>query len=295
LEAGLPLPDALQKGKLPPYYTNLVAAGVQTGRLPEVLSTLTVYARTVATTRATILEALLYPAVVFLFAVALFTLLIVFVVPQFDKIFTEFGLTLPRITWAVLLVARNPMVTLVMPGLALLGTLLSAWLVSRFTPAGRRAWARSVYAIPILGTLIRAARLAAFADLLALLVETKVPLPAAFRLAGGASSDPIMAQQAEEVCEDLAQGVPLAETFRGRGLVPEWVAWMAGAGEQRGDLAGALRQVANVYRRQVEVRASVLRSAIPQLLILLTAGIITAVFVIAVMMPMFTLLEGLAK
>jgi type II secretory pathway component PulF len=61
-------------------------------------------------------------------------------------------------------------------------------------------------------------------------VEYEIPLPEAFRLAGAASSDPIMATGAEKVHQDLRQGVPLAEALHGRGLVPEWVSWMTGLG-----------------------------------------------------------------
>src|SRR5438132_542117 len=91
-------------------------------------------------------------------------------------------------------------------------------IVLRCTEAGRRRWAGWVYAIPIVGTLLRAARLAAFTDLLALLVDYELPLPRAFELAGAASSDPIMAGAARQVVLDLQQGVPLARVMRERDL-----------------------------------------------------------------------------
>src|SRR5262249_7571682 len=143
--------------------------------------------------------------------------------------------------------------------LPVVGTLV-ALIVVRFgmqaTVEGRRLWARIVYALPLFGTLVRSARLAAFTDLLAILVDNEIPLPEAFRLAGEASSDPIMATTAQQVHEDLSQGQALGEVLRGRGLVPEWVSWMTGLGEQRGSLGQALHQVAEMYRRQVEMRAS---------------------------------------
>ena len=143
--------------------------------------------------------------------------------------------------------------------------------------------------------MVRAIRLAAFTDLLAVLVEYEVPLDEAFLLAGRASTDPVMAVNARTISEQLASGVPLAEAFRGRGLVPEWVSWMAGVGENQGTLAGTLRQIALVYRRQAEARASVIRSVLPPFLILGTGGLMFGMFGVAVMMPMFKLLEGLSK
>ena len=127
-----------------------------------------------------------------------------------------------------------------------------------------------------------------------MLVEYGVPLPMAFRLVGSASSDPKMAAQARAVEERLNQGTPLAEAFRGRRLVPEWVAWQAAAGERRGALAPALREIAAVYRKQVDTRSAVLRSVLPPLIVIATAGVLVMFFAIALMMPLVKLLEGLS-
>jgi type II secretory pathway component PulF len=120
-------------------------------------------------------------------------------------------------------------------------------------------------------------------------------LPEAFRLAGAASSDPLMARHADDIQERLAEGSSLGDAVRGRGLLPEWVAWMAGAGEKRGVLAETLRQIAALYRTQVEARAALLRSVLPSIMILLTAGSLTALFAFTVMLPLIKLLEGLSK
>ncbi|MDB5309770.1 MAG: ral secretion pathway protein [Gemmataceae bacterium] len=297
LRAGIPLPDALarQTGRIPPYYANLVTAGIQTGRLPEVLTTLTMYARTVAATRATVVESLFYPAVVLVLGLVLFGTLVLLILPQFDKIFQDFGLQLPLFTQLVMSVGRHPVELIFIPAGVLLGGLAVAWGAVRFTPRGRRVWARLVYLIPLVGPVIRAARLAAFCDLLWMLVEYGLPLPTAVRLAGAASSDPIMAARAVEIEDRLAQGMPLADAFRGQGLVPEWVAWLAASGERRGDLAAALRAIGTVYRRQVEARSVVLRTVLPPFVVIATAGFLTGVFAMAVMMPMIKLLEGLSK
>jgi len=77
--------------------------------------------------------------------------------------------------------------------------------------------------------------------------------------------------------------------------VPDWVAWLAAAGERRGGLGPALRETAAVYRRQVDARAAVLRSVLPPFVVVVTAGTLTVFFVVAVMAPLLKLLEGLSK
>lgn len=297
LRAGHTLPEALQRqgDRLPPYYAGLVLAGVRTGRISEVLATLTVYARSVAEMRSTIVSALLYPAVVLLFAGALFTALSLFVVPQFGRIFADFNMRLPTMTQVALAFGRHPLELLLLPVvLVVVGGLFTRAALQR-TAGGRIAWARFVYGLPIIGTLIRSSRLAAFSELLGILIDHHVPLPEAFRLAGSASSDPLLQAAAGRVEQDLGQGQPLGQSLRERRLVPELIVWMLGLGEQRGTLGPTLHQVAEVYRRQADLRAGMLRNILPSLVIILIAGVVVGFFLLSIMLPLVKLLEGLSK
>lgn len=297
LRQGATLPEAMekQKGELPSYYANLITAGVKTGRLPEVLATMTGYARTVSTMRSIIIDSLFYPAIILLISLAILGAVVYYLMPQFDKIFQEFGMRLPLLTQFVLALSRHPVQYLLIPLGILFLLPLMVWLVLRSTTHGRLQTAAFVYRLPVIGQLLRSARLAAFADLLAMLVEYQVPLPEALKLAGEASSDPIMAHQAQTIHDRVASGMPLPEALRGRGLLPEWVAWMTGAGAERGGLSAMLRQIAELYRRQAESRAALFRTVFPSIVIILTAGLLVAGFSGAIMLPLVKLLEGLSK
>lgn len=297
LRAGQTLPQALQRqgSRVPPFYAGLVEAGVRSGRVAEVLATLTDYARTLAGLRATVVDAAVYPVVVLVFAGAILAVLIGYLLPQYADLYLQFGMRLPRVTEVVLAVCRHPGAYLLAPALALLGALLLAKAALSGTERGRCWWARAVYAIPLVGTLVRSARLAAFTDLLAILVDYGLPLPRAFQLAGEASSDPFVAAAARDAQKDLEAGLPLGPALRHRLLVPEMVAWMTAVAEQRGELGKSLHHVAELYRRDVERRAALLRTVLPPFVIIATAGIVVALFVFALILPMFKLLEGLSK
>jgi general secretion pathway protein F len=297
LRAGQTLPEALQRqgSRVPPFYAALVEAGIRSGRVAEVLATLTEYARTIANLRTTIIDAALYPAVVLVFAVAILGLVIGFLVPQYADIYQSFNMRLPVLTQAALAVCQRPGAFLVAPVLAVLGVLLLTRAALAGTERGRCYWTRAVYALPLVGTLVRSARLAAFTDLLAILVDYGLPLPRAFQLAGEASSDPFLAAGARQARQDLEAGLPLGPALRHRLLVPELVAWVTAAGERRGELGKALHHVAGLYRRQVEQRAALLRTVLPPFLIIATAGVVVGLFVIALILPMVKLLEGLSK
>ena len=294
---GKTLPEALEKqsAHVPPFYAGLVGAGVRTGRIAEVLATLTIYARTLTNVRMMIVEAFFYPVIVLIFAIGLFGFLSFVILPEFDRIFTDFQMQLPLVTRGVLALSRKPLEFLIAPALVLIVGFFFFRMLVRSTAMGQLVWARLIYSLPIIGTLLRAARLMSFTELLAILIDSEIPLPEAFRLAGAASSDPVMAGKAREIDDDLNEGLPLGTVLKGRGLVPEWVSWMAGLGEQRGSLGKSLHLVADLYRRQVEMRAAILRNVLPPILILGTAGLFTALFVISVMLPMFRLLGGLMR
>jgi type II secretory pathway component PulF len=152
-----------------------------------------------------------------------------------------------------------------------------------------------VYSIPVLGTLIHCSRLTAFTELLAILIENAIPLPEAYRLAAEASSEPFLTASAAQVQGSLEQGQRLGGIMRTSRLTPELIAWMVGVGEERGDLPKALRQLTAIYRRQVEVRATFLKSVLPPFMIVVTAGALVMFFAISVFLPLIKLIEGLAK
>jgi type IV pilus assembly protein PilC len=295
LRRGSTLPEAMarQAGRVPRFYAGLVAAGVRSGRIGDVLATLTVYARTVADLRSLILGALFYPAMVMLLAFTLFGFIFFYLVPQYEEIFNSFKIKLPLLTEIMIKISHHPMPMFGVP-LGIVAALVCARLGMGRTGTGRRAWARFVYGVPLVGTLLRSARLAAFTDLLGILVDHGTPLPDAFVMAGESSSDPFMAEASGKVREDLSQGQPLGEVLRRHKLVPELVSWMTAMAERRGNLGETLHHIAAMYRRQAEMRAALLRSVLPPFLIIVTAGFLVGLFVMGVALPMVALLEGLS-
>jgi type II secretory pathway component PulF len=297
LQRGKTLPEALAdpSSKVPPFYAGLVQAGIRSGRLAEVLATLTTYARTVSEVRQTVVNSLFYPCVVLLLALALFGAVVAFILPRFEEIFNDFDLRLPALTSWALSLGKHPIEYLVVPVVLIVAALVGCKLLLSFTQAGRCAWARFVYGIPVLGTLVRSARLAAFSELLGILVDHQLPMPDAFALAGAASSDPIMSTAAQQVQQDLSEGMPLGAVLRSRQLVPELIAWMTAWGEQQGTLGKTLHEVAGVYRRQAEMRAALLRQVLPPFTVIATAGAIAALFIFCTILPMVKVLEALSK
>jgi type IV pilus assembly protein PilC len=295
LRGGSTLPEAMarQSGRVPRFYAGLVAAGVRTGRMTDVLATLTVYARTLADLRSLIIGAMFYPAVVLLLAFTLFCFIFFYLIPHYEEIFISFRIKLPFVTEVMIDISHHPVPVFGIP-LGLVVLLVFARVFLARAGKGRRVWSRLVYGVPIVGTLLRSARLAAFTDLLGILIDHGTPLPDAFVMAGESSSDPLMAESAEQVREDLSQGQPLGEVLRRRQLVPELVSWMAAMAERRGNLGETMHHLSALYRRQAEMRAALLRNVLPPFLVILTAGLLIGLFILGVALPMGRVLEGLS-
>jgi general secretion pathway protein F len=296
LRAGHTLPEALkrQEGRVPGYYAALLAAGIRSGRLSEVLTTLTVHARAVADFRASIISAMLYPALVLILGVGLVVFVGHFVLPIYVQIFEDFKMQLPYFTQLLVFVSRHSLVLLVIPFCVLLLLILTERWWLRSSAAGRRLWTRIVYTLPGFGTVVRNGQISAFTELLGILIDQAVPLPEALRLAGETSSDPFLNEGAKQIEKDLLQGMPFAAALKQQRWVPELVVWMIGFGERQGNLGGALKQISEMYRRQAEARALFLRTVMPPLFIILVAGLLAVVFILGLMGPMLSLLDGLS-
>ncbi len=297
MKRGKSLPDAIaaQQDKLPRFYASLMNAGIRGGNLPDVLAVLTTYARSLADMSAIVVTALLYPAIIVVLAVFLAAIIFVFVMPQFVSIFNEFGMRLPLFSKIIFSICEHPLTTLVLP-LSIIGGIFILLKVGfNASERGRCLWTRLIYSLPIFGVLIHSARLAAFTDLLAILIESQMPLPEAFELAAEAGADPLLRSGSLKVSEKLRQGFSLSESLKEVKIFPEVVTWMAGVGEIKGNLSNTLKSAAQMYRRQVEMRSSMVTNIFPPFLIIISAGFITSIFGFAVFIPLFSLLEGLSK
>lgn len=296
LQAGHTLPESLERqgGRVPPYYAALLAAGVRSGKLGDVLSTLTIYARSVADFRASIIGALVYPTIVLILGIALIVVCSLVVLPKFVEIFAEFKMKLPLFTEIVFFIGNHALEVFVLPPIVVVTIVMLLRWRMRSTPEGRVRWARLVYSVPLIGAFVRSARLSGFAELLGILVEQKVPLPEALRLAAETSSDPLVHEGGKQIEKDLRQGTPFGTALKQQRLVPDLVVWMIAFGEKQGTLGASLKQVAQLYRRQAETRASFLRTILPPILIILVAVVAIGPFVFGLIWPMFNLLDGLS-
>lgn len=218
IDQGSPLTAALesQHGRVPAHIRGLVLGGLRTGKLGDVLGRFSSYASVGTELKRGLWLGLAYP--LFTLTLALILLLLVdgFLIAQFETIFRDFGVPLPRMT--ILLIETSRLVRAGWPVLAmLLGLILVGWLVLRFLLA---APSRNslIGRIPVIGPLWRYTSWAEFCHLLALLLESELPMPDALRLTGQGIQNSDIDRACRAMANDVEGGKSLSAAMSG--LVP---------------------------------------------------------------------------
>ena len=292
LDAGRDLESALQGSGLPESFRVVVRGGLQRGDLGSTLARHAAVSQTLSQSRMLIWSALAGPLVGGVLCLALLCLLLGWLVPRFAELYRGFGLQLPWLTRAILALgewfnACGP--ALLLGGLA---ALVGVWLFSRLA-GGRESLARWLGWVPLVGPLLRALGLVRLCDMLSLLVESRVPLPEALRLAGEASGDVTLKQESQRLAGELAAGGPVTDK------PPAWRKLPAGLVELISN-AGSQEILVALLQAQASLQVQRARG-ITQLIVLLipwlllpALGLVLALVLVALVQPLVQLLRMLA-
>ena len=211
----------------------------------------------------------------------------VYLIPAFAAMFRNFNVELPTATQLVIQTSGPVALTLV-----LLCAAVAALVLLTFAPCVGWTW-RVMYRLPMIGRVLRDGNAAQFARLTALLLGQEVPLPDAFRLAAAGLRDPNLSRGCRRVAEELDRGRPLAECMACQRAFPPSMVPLVQWGQQAPALAQLFRSAADMFEGRVRAQRRVLEGLLPPLmlvLIVITAG----AFVVAMMLPMLSLIGGLS-
>ncbi|MEO8494095.1 MAG: type II secretion system F family protein [Planctomycetota bacterium] len=281
---------------LPPHVRGLIAAASQTRRMGVALDDLVEHHRATREVWSKVLGAIAYPMIVLAMTVFVLGFLPVFVVPQFKQMFEEFGLQLPAITRAVisfsdaiLWLGNGPGVWVAAP----FATVLVVWIVLACFGIGTPASHRLTTTIPLIGPIWQWSGTAAFARLLATLLEYGVPLPQALLLTRDGVRDPDVREVAVLFSKGVEQGRSLSELLAESNRLPASITPFVRWGERTGQLPEALHAVSEMLLQRVQMRALLLRSIAPPVVFILV-GILVGFMVISLFMPLVSLITGLS-
>lgn len=284
---------AASQGGLPPLYLSIVTAGLKTGRLAAALEGLTAAARRIAELRQATATALIYPMLVFLLGWGLFLGFVLFFAPTVLPSFRDFEApSAGVIAWFADLGDTWGRWGLLVPIAVLLAVGIWCWRSRQAVSLGSGRW---LGWIPGAGDLLRLCHWAAFADILALLIDERVALPEALRLAAAASGSRFIAGDAEALAGLVERGAQPREYIDRAGRFPPLVAWFLSSGAERGVLVSALRHAAASYHERARQRAEAVQTFLPVGLTLAIGGSTALAYALVMFLPWFNLLHTLSE
>ena len=295
LQAGMGVEEAFRRreGSFPPLYGQIVKAGICTGRLSEMLTSLNRHLEIGSQTCRIIFDATAYPLVVLAMAAVLLTAVVRFVIPSFEPIFADMGEHLPSLTrW--LMVAADHVFFFWLVVAAAVGALMLTVMLLRTHPQGRR-FKESVYLrVPVLGRVYHRSLMARLTDAMAMLIEAGLDMPACLRLAAGATGSETLKQQCEQVAQRIEQGSNFVEAGQGCAVVPQLFFYSVQLGYQRNELTDNLRSLSEMYTQQARTNQTRLQAMLLPVMLIVVGGIIGTT-ITAMFLPMVSFISNLSK
>lgn len=267
---GSSLARAMQEsnGAFSPMASAMAEAGEASGKLDESLSRLAETMERSEALRQTIVSSMVYPIMLIVIATSVILLMLLFVVPQFEELFSDTGPKLPFMTQVVMAASHGVknygLVGLILSGVAIYLTM--RWLRQ---PAVRRVVDRQLLRTPVIGNIIRNAETARFARTLGSLLDGGVPLAGALAIAQRSLVNKHMAEAVDRVAIGLRQGGGLSSPLAATGLFPPMALSFLRTGEETAQLGLMLSRLADVLDRDV-------RTAIQRVITVLTPTITVA-------------------
>ena len=290
VEAGSSLSQAFREhpGQFDSLYCNLVGAGETAGMLDGILERLATYKEKILAIKSKIKSALFYPTTVVVVAIGVVTVIMVWVIPAFKQVFTNFGANLPAPTLVVIAIS-DFFVSYwwLMLGIAV-GTVVGLFVLHRRSAAFRYAMDRLSLKLPVVGGIIEKATIARWTRTLSTMFAAGVPLVESLDAVAGAAGNAVFAAGTKKVQTEVSTGTSLTNAMHNTGLFPTMVLQMTQIGEESGSLDGMLSRVADFYEREVDDAVAALSSLLEPIIIVFL-GVVIGGLVVAMYLPIFKL------
>jgi type IV pilus assembly protein PilC len=290
IEGGATLAESLHKYpvQFDDLYCNLVKAGESAGVLDTVLDTIATYKENIESLKGKIKKAMFYPAMVLTVAIVVSAILLIFVVPQFDAVFKNFGAQLPAFTQAIVNLSKFMVMDwwliLIVVGAVVAGLIF----VYKRSPTFANFMARAVLKLPVIGQILHQSAIARFARTLGVTFAAGVPLVEALDSVAQATGSPVYTAAVRRIREDVAVGHQLQLAMRQTNLFPNMVVQMVAIGEDSGALDKMLFKIAEFYEEEVNNAVDALASLMEPF-IMVIIGVLVGSMVVGMYLPIFKL------
>ncbi|HSK46538.1 MAG TPA: type II secretion system F family protein [Coriobacteriia bacterium] len=290
VEAGQSLSDSLAKHPkvFPPIFVNMVRAGETGGVLDEVLNRVADHFETDQALKAKIKSAMSYPIAMGGLVLVVLAAMMVFVVPTFEKMFSDMGGELPFMTQLLIDISHY---VASIKGLLTAVVVVALVFVFKWWSKGPGLviWDGTKLRLPIFGTLTRKFALARFTRTFGTLVSAGVPILSALDIVADTAGNEVVAIAVKKTRNAIKEGETIAKPLSESKVFPSMLVQMIAVGEETGALDAMLNKVADFYDEEVSTAVDGLTSLIEPLM-MVVLGVIVGGMVVALYLPMFTVI-----
>lgn len=280
VKGGTPLSRALavHRGLFGDFYINMVRSGEASGQMSSVLDRLVEHMERQRALRESVISATIYPAILLAVAVLSLISMLGFVVPQFEKLFTDMGDALPMPTRIVMGMGHAfkqyglVIAILVIGG----GVLLLRWLRS---PSGKAWWQSHLLRLPLVGPLTRKYQLTLFSRSLGTLLGNGVPMLTALHIATDTVGNAVLQQALARVAPIVKEGGKVVQAVAAIGIFEPLAVNLIRVGEETGRIGPMMLELSNILNRDVETGIKRLLTLVEPVLILVLGVLIAAIIV----------------
>ena len=269
-------------------FCNLVAAGEQAGILDALLDRLATYKEKILAIKSKIKSAMFYPVAVVVVAALVVSVMMLFVVPEFKKVFASFGADLPAPTMMVIGISDFFVAYWYIFFGIILGVVLGISYAYKHSVQMQVAVDRITLQIPVIGEVVRKATIARWTRTLSTMFAAGVPLVEALDSVGGASGNVVYKNATKQIQSDVSTGTSLTVAMQNSLVFPTMVIQMVSIGEESGQLDSMLSKVADFFEREVDDAVAGL-SQLLEPVIMVFLGTVIGGLVVAMYLPIFKL------
>lgn len=289
VEGGSTFADALKKfpDSFDTLFVNLVAAGEVGGILDTILNRLAAYIEKNAKLKKQVKSAMVYPVTIMIIAVGVVSLLLLQVVPVFEKMFADMGGALPAPTQIVIDMSKWLQANFMIIGAAIVGAIFGLRAFYK-TEKGRLTIDTMLFKAPVFGDVIVKVAVARFCRTLGTMVSSGVPILDALDICSRTAGNKVVENAIMKAKDSIAEGKTISEPLTESKVFPDMVCQMISVGEATGALDTMLTKIADFYDDEVDAAVGAMTSLIePALMAFL--GVTIGGLVIAMYMPIFSM------
>ena len=288
IEGGTTLSDALAKHPLyfDELFCNLVQAGEHAGILDSILDKIATYKEKTELIKSKIKKAMTYPIAILVVAFIITVILLIFVIPQFEQLFSGFGADLPAMTKFVVAMSKWMQEW----WWALIGGIFG--IIKIASEAKKRSKPfnifldRALLKAPVVGTILHKAAIARYARTLSTMFAAGVPLVEAMDSVSGAVGNIVYKEAVIKMRDEVSTGTQINVAMKQANLFPHMVVQMTAIGEEAGSVDTMLAKVADFYEAEVDDAVDNM-TALLEPIIMAFLGVVIGGLVIAMYLPIF--------